>query len=71
MREEGKVQAGVPGDEVSHLQEPLPYPWQEPGQALSRCPALVVPSSSVPYGKHPTDSPAVTPFRTGKGAWQG
>ena len=31
-----KVQAGVPGDETSHLQEPLPHLWQEQTRS---CPA--------------------------------
>ena len=29
MKERGEVQAGAPGDKVSHAQEFLPYLWQE------------------------------------------
>lgn len=32
----GEVQADVPGDEMSHFQEPLPHLWQE---QVRSCPA--------------------------------
>lgn len=52
-------------------QELLPLLWQEPAQPLFSCPALAVASSPVFHGKYPIDAPSMTPFRTGKGAWQG